>query len=458
MNKKIKSKTIESKITVAFTLFVIIFFVFQLLSVTVFFDIFYEGYQLDKVDEITTEIKKEEEELDTQLDYIAHKYNICIIRITDKEKTGLYNTKQEGCLLYGDNQMVSLMIETFAEGSTMEEDFIFEDSTSRTTAILKAIKLESDEVYIYSVLEDNREVMVLFKSQLLYTSLIAISIALVIAYYLSKKIAEPITKITRKAKFLGTKKHVNFEETGIKEIDDLVESLKLAQTEIGKTNALKRDLMANVSHDLKTPLTMIKAYAEMIRDISYKDKEKLDNHIGIIIDESDRLTLLVNDILNMSKLEAHKDVLNKEKFNLTELIKNIIDKYEIIKEVENYNFKLEAPAKAIIYADKSKLNQVIFNLINNAINYTGDDKTVTIVVKKKSHSHLVEIKDSGKGIKEEDLDRIWDKYYKNDKKHKRNVVSSGIGLSIVKEIFILHNYRYGVNTSSDGTTFYFFIK
>ena len=203
---------------------------------------------------------------------------------------------------------------------------------------------------------------------------------------------------------------------------------------------------------------MIKAYAEMVRDISYKDDEKRDEHLNIIISETDRLNILVNDLLNLSKMQADADTLKKENFDLTKEIKEIIKKYEIIKETENYIFQIEVPEKAIIYADKNKINQVIYNLINNAINYTGEDKTVTIRMREEKNKYIIEISDTGKGIKKEEIDLIWNKYYKNEKNHKRNIVGTGIGLSIVKTI-LEHHHEYGVNSiKNKGTTFYFKVE
>ena len=280
-----------------------------------------------------------------------------------------------------------------------------------------------------------------------------------IAYFLSKKITEPILDITKKAQKLGSSPTVKFPDYGVLEVNELAHVLSNAQTEMMKTDELRRDLMANVSHDLKTPLTMIKAYAEMVRDISYQDEQKRTEHCNIIMDEVDRLNVLVNDILTLSKMQANADEIHLESFDLIKEIKTIVKRYEIIKETENYHFVLDLPAKAMVCADQKKLNQVIYNLINNAINYTGADKTVTIRVKKEKDSYLVEIIDTGKGIKKEEIDLIWDKYYKNDKNHQRNVVGTGLGLSIVKTILENHHFKYGVKSEKNkGTTFYFYVK
>ncbi len=158
-------------------------------------------------------------------------------------------------------------------------------------------------------------------------------------------------------------------------------------------------------------------------------------------------------------MQADADTLKMEEFDLTKEIHGIIKKYEIMKELENYNFVVEMPKEAIVYADKNKLNQVIYNLINNAINYTGKDKLVTIRIIEEKSKYLVEIVDTGKGIKPEEIKLIWNKYYKNEKNHKRNVVGTGIGLSIVKTILEHHHFEYGVRSKKNvGTTFYFKIN
>ena len=222
--------------------------------------------------------------------------------------------------------------------------------------------------------------------------------------------------------------------------------------ELGKTEELEKDLLANVSHDLKTPLTMIKAYAEMVRDLTYNDKEKRDSNLNIIIEETDRLALLVNDILTLSKLQQSMDNLTLSEFDLILLIKNILKRFTIYEEKYGYNiiFKHTNIRKLMIKADQKKIEQVLYNLIINAINYTGSDMKVVINISKVNNLYKIDTND---------LDNIFDKYYKSEKKHKRNLYGTGLGLSIVKSIFILHNYKYGVDTKKGkGSSFYFYIS
>ena len=166
--------------------------------------------------------------------------------------------------------------------------------------------------------------------------------------------------------------------------------------------------------------------------------------------------ILVNDILDLSKLQSKTNKLELEEFDLVKELKQVIKRYDIIKETENYSLIVKTPRKAIVIADKKRINQVLYNLINNAINYTGDDKKVYITILDKEKYYRIEIKDTGKGIDKKDLDHIWDKYYKKEKNHKRNVVGTGLGLSIIKNILLEHNFKYGVESKKDkGSTFYF---
>lgn len=424
-------------------------------------DIYYEKEQVDNMNSIVKSLNStDSSNLTSTLQDIAYENDVCIVLSDDISVVGAYNINMNGCILKNNNSKVRELMYNFVNSDETFKSYKFINEDKHISALLYGFKLDNKTAFIYSNLEDISDFSILIKQQLMYVCIIGIFIAIIISIFLSSKITEPITKITKKAKKLGSgDTEVTFEESGIKEIDELSEALTQAQMEMVKTDELRRDLMANVSHDLKTPLTMIKAYAEMIRDISYKDHDKMNEHLGIIVDETDRLTVLVNDILDLSRMQSNADTLSIETFDLADNIKTIVNRYQIIKETEKYIINVEMPESIKIKADKKKINQVIYNLINNAINYTGEDKTVTVRVTKHKKYYLVEIIDTGKGIKESEIPYIWNKYYKNDKNHQRNVVSTGLGLSIVKEILELHGYEYGVKSVlKKGSTFYFKIK
>lgn len=425
------------------------------------FDIYYKKYQTDNLNSIIETINKaDENQIMETLESAAYNNEVCIL-VLDKNEKYLFNHQMEGCLLATSNQTIIDTIDKFINSDEEAKSFEFINEENHTDAMLYSMKYKSGHIFLYSNLQDISTVTIIIKQQLKYISIIAIIIAILVSIFLSNKITYPISRITKKAKeFAKGNYNVEFESSDILEIDELSQTLTNVKNELSKTDELRRDLMANVSHDLKTPLTMIKAYAEMIKDISHKDKNKMNEHLNIIIDETDRLTILVNDILSLSKLEAGKDQkLEIEEFDLVKEIKKISKKYEIIKDTENYIIKLELPEIAVVKADKNKINQVIYNLVNNAINYTGNDKTVTIKVTSMKKQYLVEVIDTGKGIKKEELPYIWDKYYKSEKKHKRNVISTGLGLSIVKQILLAHKLEYGVSSKENkGSTFYFKIN
>jgi signal transduction histidine kinase len=151
--------------------------------------------------------------------------------------------------------------------------------------------------------------------------------------------------------------------------------------------------------------------------------------------------------------------LNLEKFDLNETIETVVNRFSYLEELDKYKFEYKGIKKAYILADKKKIEQVIYNLISNATNYVGEDKKVIVKLQEFEDVYHVEVIDHGKGINKEDLNLIWDKYYRVDKKHKRNTIGTGLGLSIVKNIFIMHNIDYGVfSKKGKGTTFYFNVK
>lgn len=289
-------------------------------------------------------------------------------------------------------------------------------------------------------------------NQLLIVTGICLVLGVALSFLISNKISRPIRAFSQVAQRLGKGDYsVRFEGNGYTEIDDLADTLNHATEEMGKTEALRRDLLANVSHDLRTPLTMVKAYAEMIRDISGDNPTKRAEHAQVIVDEADRLTMLVGDILNLSKLQSGTEEMEITAFDLGTLTRAVIERFGIMAERDGYTFITEIEDNVVVRGDYKRIEQVLYNLIGNAINYTGADKTVTVRVS----GGRVEIVDTGKGIPPEEIDAVWDKYYRANMT-KRKVVGSGLGLSIVKSILTAHDARFGVDsTVGKGTTFWF---
>ena len=219
--------------------------------------------------------------------------------------------------------------------------------------------------------------IIILKQELIYVTIIVYLTSFIVALYISRNISKPIIDMSKGAKKIAEGNYDSpiSTDTKIEEIEELAEALNLARIEMGKTDELRRDLMANVSHDLKTPLTMIRAYAEMTRDLDNestdKKKENLNimkkENLNIIIEEADRLNILVNDILELSKNEERKNILKKTTYDLTLQIKTIIKRFKVLSETENYKFIFKRTKPLMITADEKKIEQVIYNLLTNAV-------------------------------------------------------------------------------------------
>ena len=246
---------------------------------------------------------------------------------------------------------------------------------------------------------------------------------------------------------------VTFEGGGYREALELSAALTYAAAELSKVEQLRRELIANVSHDLRTPLTLIAGYGEMMRDIP---GENTPENVQIIIDEAQRLTGLVNDMLDLGKLQAGAQTLSAAPLSLTAMVREELLRYQRLVEREGYTILFAPGEEAIVDGDRSKLSQVVYNLIGNAVNHTGADKKVLVEQEVRDGWVTLSVLDSGPGIPPEELPYVWDRYYKVDKTHKRAAIGTGLGLSIVRGVVELHHGRCGVeSTPGQGSRFWF---
>ena len=372
-----------------------------------------------------------------------HTLNDNINTIWDKAKRG--NFKDNFYIIFRDDP--NQMFDTLIVESTKEQvqDYL-----------ISGIFLPNDYILIVdSRLTPVEPAVMAMKYQILYISLIVIVIAIVVALLLSRTISKPIITINTSAKKLAEGNlDIEFNGHGYKEITELNNTLNHTAHELKKTETLQRELLANVSHDLRTPLTLISGYAEMMKDIP---EENTEENIQIIVDETKRLTMLVNDLLSLSRIKSRTEELNLTVFDIKELLVNIIERQN--KFFENINAKINLNTtcdKVLIKADQSKIEQVIYNFISNAINYSKDEKIVDVYLDVNNSVATIKVRDYGIGIKEENLEHIWQRYYRVDKGLQRSTQGTGLGLSIIKEILEYHGFKYGVeSTENVGSTFYF---
>ncbi len=390
-----------------------------------------------------------------ELNMIAYKNNICIEIIGDSGivyASGASNS----CILL-DSKGIKKNKAKFISSNEKTISFTAYNYSYNDELLIYGEKLSDGSIiFISTPLRIMGSILNIIQKEFIYCSVVIIIVSLIAAYFLSRKFSSPITRITEESKKLSRGNYdVKFKESTIEEISELADTLNNTALELSKTDNLRRELLANVSHDLKTPLTLIKANAEMVKDLTYANEEKRNKNLDVIIKETDRLNMLVEDILDLSRAQSKTMKLELKRLNLNELIESILTRYEVLKEKSGYKIVFNRDNEYVVKADRKRLEQVIYNLINNAVNYTGKDKQVTVNLKDKKNTIIFEVIDTGKGIKKEDIDYIWDKYYKSDKSYHRVTVGTGLGLSIVKNILEMHNFKYGVETSKKGTKFYF---
>ena len=329
-----------------------------------------------------------------------------------------------------------------------------------TTEFVYGGRLKDDYlVFINTSLEPIGPVAEVIKEQLVFISLITFFLGLFITFLLSNRLSRPFKHITAAAERLASGDYTtHFEGGSYAEINELSDALNYAGSEISKVDSLRNDLIANVSHDLRTPLTMIKAYAEMIRDLSGDNPEKRSAHLKVIIDETDRLSALVSNLLELSKLQNGSIELKRTQFSVNDFIDDTVSRYQVLSEREGYEFEIEHDADVLCIGDEQRLEQVLRNFIDNAVNYSGDSRRIIIRQRNLEQTVRIEVIDFGVGIEKEKLPLVFDRYYR-DERTKRDVTGTGLGLSIVKEILRLHGMRFGVQSEvNKGSTFWFEIK
>ena len=314
-------------------------------------------------------------------------------------------------------------------------------------------------VYIYAIasLAPLGPAVGIIRSQLLIVTIIALIIGFFIARFTSKRLATPITDMEIKARELAKGNYdTHFEGGNYKELTDLAATLNQTAADLKASDALQKDLIANVSHDLRTPLTMIKSYAELIRDISGNDPSRRDEHLSVIIQETDRLDDLVGDILTLSKMQAGVVEMEMEDFDIQEAAESVFSTY-MVMEQEGFALHFDKlPGVITVYGDRRKIQQVISNLISNAIRYSRDEKDVRLSFALEGGSVMCSVADKGIGIAEDDLQKIWNRYQKASRQGTRSAQGTGLGLSIASEILEKHGAQYGVESKpGEGSRFWF---
>lgn len=374
-----------------------------------------------------------------------------------------YNAIGERSVLKNNSLVRSQVLYTLMLDRNQNNLLFFEDTQSSTSqgyyicGVRTTVAGEERLVLTETVLAPVGEAVDAIRNQLIWVSVILLLVATGMALSISRSITKPVKRLSQATREIAKGNlMVQVPVQGKDELSVLAQDFNIMSKEISKATALQRELVTNVSHDIRTPLTMIKGYAETIKDLTGDNPEKRNQQLDIIIDESNRLNVLVNDILDLSKLQAGQQKMNFVQFDLAQKLRDIVGRYALLESEENYQITLSAPEHYFIVGDEVKMEQVIYNILNNAVNHTGADKKIFVTLDTSRQPGRVLIRDTGKGIAPEDLPLIWDRYYKPYKKDDRKGMGTGLGLSIVKAILEAHHFDYGVDSRlGEGSTFWF---
>jgi len=381
----------------------------------------------------------------------------------------------------GNNRGLSLLsdegIERVLKGEIVLESYIH--PRFNTMSLVLSSPLKNEHILIMeSPLASIKESVEIAKTFHIYIGIASLIIGTIIAFIFSRIFTKPVVKLNNVAKSMAkldfSKKYIvkgNDEISQLgKTINFLSDKLDATISELNSANIrlkediekerklekLRKEFVSSVSHELKTPISLIQGYGEGLKDAVTQDEASKDFYCDVIIDEAKKMNKLVQDLLNLSQLESGHYQLQRESFNIYDLIKKITAKFSPIFDEKSINLKINSDDKKMkVFADNARIEQILINFINNAINHIDDKKNITINIKDYIEKIRIEVINTGNPIPEDQIDKIWDSFYKVDKSRAREYGGTGLGLSIVKSILKLHDSDFGVFNIDGGVKFWF---
>ncbi|MDR1410498.1 MAG: HAMP domain-containing histidine kinase [Oscillospiraceae bacterium] len=335
---------------------------------------------------------------------------------------------------------------------------------SSQKAVFVARLPESFDGYLYfsSTIPPMSATFSVLRRQFLIISVVVLLLGLAAAQWVARRLSKPIVALTNSARQLA---QGNFDANFTKGINGFAETQALAQTlgyasgELSRLEQYRKDLIANISHDLKTPLTVIRMHSELIRDVCGDDEAARNRHCATIERETDWLSGMVGEVLELSKLQDGPAAFNPQPLDISALTREVLESFAALEESGECSFYPELEDGLRVTGDAACLRRVLMNLIGNAVNHTGEDKAVGVCLRREPEGVYFAVRDTGVGIAPEEIPNIWERYYKSGKTHKRAVTGTGLGLAIVREVLERHGARYGVQSEiGKGSTFWVLLR
>ena len=462
-----------------FILFSATIFIVLWLLQTVFLQSFYNSMAIRGVERAADKIAAHSKDSDFYdlIDEIAVT-NSLLVFLTDAQGNILHSA-DEYQQLYGntesnehgeDNPYHSDTVMNWEKGAMRNLPYSYETLISKLKASGEdrvGFLTEDNAAYVTGSMLDNGNILSIsmplgtvgatvgiLRIQLAWVSVLSLVLGFCLSWIISKRFGKPITQISGAAQEIAAGNyHPDLPKGFCTELDELSDTLDKTALSLERAQNSQRDFLANVSHDLRTPLTMIKGYAEMVKEISWNDEEKRENDLNIIMREADRLTALVNEILGFSAMQADDTVKEYEIIDISRAVNDVVRQFEPFCKKNGFTIEAKVADDLTAKADEAQIKRVVYNFIDNAINHTDDSKRVTISLMRTGDHVRLEVTDYGKGISDEDIPNIWDRYY-TARNRKNKAVVSGLGLSIAREILIAHGAEFGVD-NKNHCTFWF---
>lgn len=409
-----------------------------------------DSYLNERINAIDTAITEASQNETIDYQSLEQNLNISLLE-TDSDGNAIYMS--EGMPMRG---MMLRQLQFASDESSSNGVHYFQTGDRRTRyALLRSSLYGGGYLYAVVSLVDVEEASRIMLKQLWIITTALVVFSIILAVILARKFSRPIREVTHAAHQMASGKlDIALPVRSQDEIGQLTLALNELGAELQKTETLRRELIANVSHELRSPLSVIQGFAETVRDVTWPNEEKRTSQLTIISDEALRLSKIVNDILDFSRLQAGVDQISVTDFPLCPILKEMISRSELETGKRDLSICLNCP-DVMIRFDKNKFIQVLNNLISNALNHAESRSTVYINVESQNENVRILVKNSGGTIPAEQLKFVWDRYYRAERINNNMPLGTGLGLSIVKSILDWHHVHYGASSDNGETIFWF---